>query len=197
MNQILINSVAKNSLQSRPNVRVGQTVIVHQKIKEGEKERIQKFEGLVIQVKGDKGVNQTFTVRAIISGVGVEKIFPTHAPSIEKIEIVKQSKVRRARLYYMRERSGKSARLREVPTDKAELNKLVDPETIYFGLESQQEAPVVEAQRHQPLAKQLQKHQLLQKLLKKHHKLLLQKLKKKNQNLKNNSSLLHIPNPLS
>lgn len=145
MNQILINSVAKNSLQSRPNVRVGQTVIVHQKIKEGEKERIQKFEGLVIQVKGDKGVNQTFTVRAIISGVGVEKIFPTHAPSIEKIEIVKQSKVRRARLYYMRERSGKSARLREVPTDKAELNKLVDPETIYFGLESQQEAPVVEA----------------------------------------------------
>jgi len=145
MNQILINSVAKNSLQARPQVRVGQTVIVHQKIKEGEKERIQKFEGLVIQVKGDKGVNQTFTVRAIVSGVGVEKIFPTHAPSIEKIEIVKQSKVRRARLYYMRERSGKSARLREVPTDKAELNKLIDPESIYFGVESQQEAPVAQA----------------------------------------------------
>ena len=142
MNQTLINSVAQNSLQSRPSVRVGQTVIVHQKIKEGEKERVQRFEGLVIQVKGDKGVNQTFTVRAIVSGVGVEKIFPTHSPSIEKIEIVKQSKVRRARLYYMRERSGKSARLREVPSDIAELNKLVDIDTIYPGVEST--APVTE-----------------------------------------------------
>lgn len=142
MNQTLINSVAQNSLQARPSVRVGQTVIVHQKIKEGEKERVQRFEGLVIQVKGDKGVNQTFTVRAIVSGVGVEKIFPTHSPSIEKIEIVKQSKVRRARLYYMRERSGKSARLKEVPSDIAELNKLVDIDTIYPGVEST--APVTE-----------------------------------------------------
>jgi len=149
MNQTLINSVAKNSLQSRPQVRVGQTVIVHQKIKEGDKERIQKFEGLIIQVKGDKGVNQTFTVRALVSGVGVEKIFPTHSPSIEKIEIVKQSKVRRAKLYYMRERSGKSARLREVPTDKTEINQNIDPESIYFGLQSDapaEQAPVAESQ---------------------------------------------------
>ena len=148
MNQTLINSVANNSLQARPQVRVGQTVIVHQKIKEGDKERVQRFEGLVIQVKGDKGVNQTFTVRAIVSGVGVEKIFPTHSPSIEKIEILKQSKVRRARLYYMRERSGKSARLREVPSDIAELNKLLDVDTIYPGVESA--APAVEAQTEAP-----------------------------------------------
>lgn len=151
MNQTLINSVAKNSLQSRPQVRVGQTVIVHQKIKEGDKERIQKFEGLVIQVSGDKGVNQTFTVRAIVSGVGVEKIFPTHSPTIDKIEIVKQSKVRRAKLYYMRERSGKSARLKEVPSDVSELNKSIDTESIYFGLAEEKpavetkEAPVAEA----------------------------------------------------
>lgn len=148
MNQTLINSVANNSLQSRPQVRVGQTVIVHQKIKEGDKERVQRFEGLVIQVKGDKGVNQTFTVRALVSGVGVEKIFPTHSPSIEKIEIVKQSKVRRARLYYMRERSGKSARLREVPSDIAELNKNVDVDSIYFGVESAK--PAVEATTEAP-----------------------------------------------
>ena len=104
MNQTLINSVAQNSLQSRPSVRVGQTVIVHQKIKEGEKERVQRFEGLVIQVKGDKGVNQTFTVRAIVSGVGVEKIFPLYSPMIDKLEIVKRAKVRRAKLYYIREK---------------------------------------------------------------------------------------------
>ena len=135
MNQVLLNSVANNSLQARPQIKVGQTVKVFQKITEGEKQRIQRFEGLVIQVKGGKGVNQTFTVRALVSGIGVEKIFPVHSPSIDRIEIIKQSKVRRAKLYYMRERSGKSARLREVPVDSEVLNKNIDPESIYPDVE--------------------------------------------------------------
>jgi len=135
MNQVLLNSVANNSLQARPQIKVGQTVKVFQKITEGEKQRIQRFEGLVIQVKGDRGVNQTFTVRALVSGVGVEKIFPVHSPSIDRIEIIKQSKVRRAKLYYMRERSGKSARLREVPMDAEVLNQNIDPESIYPDVE--------------------------------------------------------------
>ena len=90
-----------------PEIKPGQTVRVHQKIKEAGKQRIQPFEGLVLAVKHGRGLNGTFTVRKIAEGVGVERIYPLHSPTIDKIEILKTAKVRRAKLYYMRERFGK------------------------------------------------------------------------------------------
>ena len=106
-----------------PDIRPGDTVRVYQKIKEVakknktskkevEKERIQSFEGIVLARKHGKGISSTITVRKIIDGVGVERIFPLHSPSIERIEIVSRGKVRRAKLYYLRRRVGKKARLK-------------------------------------------------------------------------------------
>jgi large subunit ribosomal protein L19 len=83
-------------------IRPGYTVIVHQKIKEGDKERVQKYEGIVISRRGGTGLSATITVRKISAGVGVERIFPLHSPSISKIEVVKKARVRRAKLYYLR-----------------------------------------------------------------------------------------------
>lgn len=103
-----------------PVIQTGHTVRVHQKIKEGEKERIQIFEGLVIRVNSGHGADKTFTVRKIVQGIGVEKIFPLYSPNIQKIEVKKESKVRRAKLYYMRERAGKSARLKGSFVSEAE-----------------------------------------------------------------------------
>ena len=96
-----------------PSFRPGDTVRVHVKIKEGEKFRIQVFEGVVIAQKRN-GVSSTFTVRKVSSGYGIERIFPVNSPIIEKLEVVKSGKVRRARLYYLRGRRGKAARLKEV-----------------------------------------------------------------------------------
>lgn len=128
MNQALLKSVEQGSLKAVQDIRTGYTVKVHQRIKEGEKERVQVFEGLVIAVKGERGPNKTITVRKVVSGVGVEKIFPIHAATIEKIEITKIAKVRRSKLYYMRERSGKSARLKELHIDgDHEANQLIVP----------------------------------------------------------------------
>jgi len=98
--------------QDLPDIRPGDTVRIHQKIKEKDKERIQVFEGLVLAKKHGKGVSATITVRKVISGVGVERIFPIHSPSIDKIEVVKRGKVRRAKLYYLREAKGRKARLK-------------------------------------------------------------------------------------
>lgn len=95
-----------------PKVEVGSTVRVHIKVKEGNRERIQVFEGTVI-AKKHGGLEETFTVRRVSYGVGVEKVFPVHAPSIEKIETVRHGKVRRAKLYYLRDRVGKSAKIKE------------------------------------------------------------------------------------
>ena len=94
-----------------PAFGVGDIVKVHIKIKEGNRERIQVFEGFVLK-KQNGGVSETFTVRRIASGVGVEKTFPIHSPLVEKIEVVKRGKVRRARLHYMRARTGKSAKIK-------------------------------------------------------------------------------------
>lgn len=94
-----------------PSFKVGDTVRVHIKIKEGTRERIQIFEGFVLK-RQHGGVNETFTVRRIASGVGVEKTFPLHSPRIDKIEVVKKGRVRRAKLNYMRERTGKSAKIK-------------------------------------------------------------------------------------
>ncbi|MGA2260637.1 MAG: 50S ribosomal protein L19 [Acidobacteriota bacterium] len=96
-----------------PNLRSGDTVRVHVKIKEGDKYRIQLFEGVVLCIKRH-GISSTFTVRKVTSGYGVERIFPLHSPIIEKVEVMKRGKVRRARLYYLRGRRGKAARLKEV-----------------------------------------------------------------------------------
>ena len=95
-----------------PRFRAGDTVRVHVRIREGDKERIQVFEGVVIQRRGG-GAGETFTVRKVSSGVGVERIFPVQSPSVTKLEIKRRGHVRRARLFYLRELSGKKARLRE------------------------------------------------------------------------------------
>lgn len=118
-----------------PVLKVGNTIKVHQKIKEGNKERIQTFEGLIIKLNSGYAADKTFTVRKIVSGIGVEKIFPLHSPLID-IEVVKKAKVRRAKLYYMRERSGKSARLKETFVQNQEMED--GPEEAVL------EAPVME-----------------------------------------------------
>ena len=108
-----IDKIQKGNLQKVPEVKTGYTVRISQKVTEGTKERIQNFEGLVIKVSHGAGVEKTFTVRKIVEGIGVEKIFPFHSPNVTKIHVVKKAKVRREKLYYMRERFGKSARLSE------------------------------------------------------------------------------------
>ena len=95
-----------------PVVNVGDTVRVHNKIKEGTRERVQIFEGTVI-AKKNGGISETFTVRRISYGVGVEKTFPLHSPNVEKVETVRQGKIRRAKLYYLRGLSGKAAKVKE------------------------------------------------------------------------------------
>ena len=111
-----VNAVEKNELRSDlPAFQVGDTVRIHVKIKEGDKERIQIFEGIVIARKnGD--LRSTFTVRKTSFGQGVERIFPLHSPVIEKIEVVRRGRVRRAKLYYLRNLRGKAARIKEVRT---------------------------------------------------------------------------------
>lgn len=106
---------AFNSLQLKkglPDVKSGDTIKVHQKVREGGKERIQVFEGLVIARKHGGGINSTITVRKVVSGVGVERIFPLHSPMIDKIEITRRGKTRRAKLYFLRRAKGKKARIK-------------------------------------------------------------------------------------
>lgn len=96
-----------------PEFKAGATVNVYVKIKEGDKERVQQFKGTCIQRRG-AGATETFTVRKISSGIGVERIFPIHSPSIEQIEVLRHGKVRRARLFYLRDKIGKKARIKEL-----------------------------------------------------------------------------------
>jgi len=106
--------IAKDSLKAEPPViEIGNTVKVHVRIKEGERERIQLFEGTVI-AKQHGGINETFTVRRLSHGVGVERVFPVHSPTVDKVEIVRKGKVRRGKLYYLRDRVGKAAKVKEV-----------------------------------------------------------------------------------
>jgi large subunit ribosomal protein L19 len=107
-----IETVEQGQLTERPKVRTGDTVRVHVKVREGDKERIQIFEGLVIgQHRG--GTRATFTVRKVSFSQGVERIFPAHSPIIDRIEVVRAAKVRRAKLYFLRELKGKAARMKE------------------------------------------------------------------------------------
>ena len=118
----LLQSVQNTQLRTDlPPFRPGDTVRVYVKIKEGDKYRIQVFEGVVVALKRNQA-SSTFTVRKVSFGYGVERIFLLHSPIIEKLEIVKSGKVRRARLYYLRERRGKSARLKEVGRDTREVD---------------------------------------------------------------------------
>lgn len=107
--KVLTDSQVKSEL---PAINVGDTVRVHVLIKEGTRERVQVFEGTVIARKHG-GINETITVRRVSYGVGVEKIFPLHSPHVSKIEIVRKGKVRRAKLYYLRDRLGKAARVKQ------------------------------------------------------------------------------------
>ena len=114
MNLNLVKEITKNQMKNDlPEIRPGYNVRVDVKIKEGDKTRIQAYEGLVIRVQGS-GIGETFTVRKISNGVGVERTFPLHSPVIDKITVTRKGKVRRAKLYYLRGRSGKSARIKEI-----------------------------------------------------------------------------------
>jgi large subunit ribosomal protein L19 len=112
----VLDQVAKEYMKEDvADFRIGDTVRVHVKIKEGNRERIQVFEGFVLK-RQNGGISETFTVRRIASGVGVEKTFPLHSPWVEKVEVVRKGKVRRAKLNYMRGRTGKSAKIRSSET---------------------------------------------------------------------------------
>ena len=114
----VLSSITNEYMKSDiPAFNVGDTVKVHVKIKEGNRERIQIFEGFVLK-RQNGGIGETFTVRRTTSGVGVEKTFPIHSPLVEKIEVVRRGRVRRARLHYMRQRTGKSAKIKARKEDR-------------------------------------------------------------------------------
>jgi large subunit ribosomal protein L19 len=116
----IIKAISQEQLKTDlPTISVGDFVKVHVKVKEGSRERLQVFEGIVIAKKGG-GISETFTVRKISYGVGVERIFPVNSPRIDHIEIVRKGQVRRAKLYYLREKSGKAARVKEKLEKKEE-----------------------------------------------------------------------------
>lgn len=114
MNQNLLAQITAEQIRTDiPTFKSGDTVRVHVKVKEGNRERIQVFEGVVIRRRGG-GISATFTVRKISYGVGVERTFPLHTPKFEKIEVMRRGRVRRAKLYYLRNLTGKAARIREI-----------------------------------------------------------------------------------
>ena len=141
----IIKSLEHEQLKNTiPEIRVGNTVRVHVKIKEGNKERIQVFEGIVIKKQGG-GVNATFTVRRISYGVGVEKTFLVHSPMIEKVELVRVGKARRAKLYYLRDRVGKAAKTKEKVGARIETKEIVVKEEVVPGEAAVVEEPTAES----------------------------------------------------
>ena len=145
----IIKSIEREQMKNKiPDLKVGNSVKVHVRVKEGNRERIQVFEGIIIKVQG-AGVNKTFTVRRIASGVGVEKTFLIHSPAVEKVEVTRVGKARRAKLFYLRERLGKSAKTKEQVGARIETNEI----TIKEDLAEEQpveaapeEAPAVETE---------------------------------------------------
>ena len=133
----IIKSIEHEQLKNKvPALKVGDTVKVHQRIKEGNRERIQVFEGIIIKKQGG-GVNATFTVRRVAYGVGVEKTFLLHSPMMEKVELVRVGKARRAKLYYLRDRVGKAAKTKENIGARIENKEIIVKEELT-------EAPVAE-----------------------------------------------------
>ena len=114
MNEIIRNIEAAQMKAEVPQFRVGDTVKVYAKIKEGNRERVQIFEGTVLKKQGGSSVRATFTVRKNSNGIGVEKTWPIHSPNVEKVEVVRAGKVRRAKLFYLRSRVGKKAKVKEL-----------------------------------------------------------------------------------
>ena len=140
----ILKSIEHEQLKNKiPELKVGNTVRVHVRIKEGNKERIQVFEGIIIKKQGG-GVNSTFTVRRISYGVGVEKTFLVHSPMIEKVEVVRVGRARRAKLYYLRDRVGKAAKTKEKIGARIETREIVLKEEVVPG-ESEAEAVATEA----------------------------------------------------
>lgn len=138
MTNLLVQKVEKKQIRKDiPLIRPGYTIKVYQKIKEGEKERIQVYEGLVIAMNHGHGVSKTMIVRKMVEGIGVEKIFPINSPNIAKIEVVRIGKVRKSKLFYMREISGKAARLKEVMVGGGKYSTSVEDKT-----EAKEEAKV-------------------------------------------------------
>ncbi len=145
----IIKSIEHEQLKNKiPELKVGNTVKVHVRIKEGNKERIQVFEGIIIKVQGG-GVNQTFTVRKNSYGVGVEKTFLVHSPLVEKVELVRVGKARRAKLYYLRDRVGKAAKTKEQVGARIEDREITIKEDLVEEPaveEAPEEAPAVETE---------------------------------------------------
>ena len=141
----IIKSIEHEQLKNKiPDLKVGDTVRVHQRIKEGNRERIQVFEGIIIKKQGG-GVNATFTVRRVAYGVGVEKTFLVHSPMMEKVEVVRVGKARRAKLYYLRDRVGKAAKTKEDIGARIENKEIVLKEEVAEAkveAEAATEAPV-------------------------------------------------------
>ena len=139
----IIKSIEHEQLKNKiPDLKVGNTVRVHVRIKEGNKERIQVFEGIIIKKQGG-GVNATFTVRKIAYGVGVEKTFLVHSPLVEKVELVRVGKARRAKLYYLRDRVGKAARTKEITGARIENREItIKEEMTEVPVSEEVETPV-------------------------------------------------------
>ena len=136
----IIKSIEHEHLKEKiPVLKVGNTVRVHQRIKEGNRERIQVFEGIIIKKQGG-GLNATFTVRRIASGVGVEKTFLIHSPLVEKVELVRVGKARRAKLYYLRDRVGKAAKTKE------QIGARIEDKEITVKATIEEEAKTVETE---------------------------------------------------
>ena len=145
----ILKSIEHDQLKNKiPELRIGNTVRVHVRIKEGNKERIQVFEGIIIKVQGG-GVNQTFTVRKNSYGVGVEKTFLVHSPLVEKVELVRVGKARRAKLYYLRDRVGKAAKTKEQVGARIEDREITIKEDLVEEPaveEAPEEAPAIETE---------------------------------------------------
>ena len=140
----VIKAIEHEQLKSKvPVLDVGNTVKVHVKVKEGNRERIQVFEGIIIKKQGG-GVNETFTVRKISYGVGVEKTFLVHSPNVEKVEVVRVGKARRAKLFYLRDRLGKSARTKEKVGARIETKEQILKEEMIEEVPEVEETPVAE-----------------------------------------------------
>ncbi len=145
----ILKSIEHEQMKNKiPELKIGNTVRVHVRVKEGNRERIQVFEGIIIKKQGG-GVNATFTVRKISYGVGVEKTFLVHSPRIEKIEVTRVGKARRAKLYYLRDRVGKAAKTKEqvgarIETKEITVKEDVVPETVEVQEALEDPIPVVE-----------------------------------------------------
>lgn len=142
----IIKSIEHEQMKNKiPDLKVGNTVKVHVRVKEGNRERIQIFEGTIIKVQGG-GINKTFTVRRIASGVGVEKTFLIHSPAVEKVEVTRVGKARRAKLFYLRDRVGKSAKTREQVGARIETNEIILKEDVVEEAQAPEEAPAIETE---------------------------------------------------